>query len=111
MIRTTRNAAGNLVITADNEGRRDLAEAYAAGGYDRAEMEVAESIVPNSELMFIPPEQVGALTGSPILGEAAWTDDGGMDVYGAVFWFPDYMVRDPWEELKNKGRVVFINAA
>lgn len=111
MIRATRNTADNLVITADNESRHDLAEAYFAGGYARAEDYAVHDVCDNSDLMFIPPNAIGALTEAPIIGEAVVNDSGEYEVFGSIWWYPDYQVVDPWEQLKNKGRVVFTKAA
>jgi hypothetical protein len=58
----------------------------------------------------VEPEWIGALTDAPILSDGLnYPDDGGPAVVpgSSVWWFPDYMVRDPWEELAREGRVVF----
>jgi hypothetical protein len=102
-IRTKITPNGNLLITADNAARRDLAEAFASGGYYQMEMVVNEDI----ELTFIPPEAIGALTDAPIIGEAVINDDGDYEGFGNVWWYPDYQVSDPWEELRRRGRVIF----
>ena len=104
---------GALRITADNAGRADLADATRAGGYHRAESEVAESIVGNG-LEFVAPEHIGALTDAPIIAEGfGFTDEGEPELSeGAkVWWFPDYQVRDPWALLRDTGRVDFTLAA
>jgi len=96
-----------LTFMADNEGRADLAAAYRAGGYPRAESEVLSATGGNG-LEMVAPEDIGALTSAPIFSDDFGRADSGEVAHcGRVFWFPDYMVRDPWEELKNKGRVVF----
>jgi len=101
---------GNLLITAGNLARQGLADAYRDGGYAAAECFVGEYILPECGA-FIPPENIGALTDSPIVClDADYPDDGigpiphdGIPVY----WFPNYQVVDPWELLKNTGRVIF----
>lgn len=103
-----------LVITADNAGRRDLADAFRLGGYNRADSEVAEWLLENYELCD-PAHIPGAMTDAPILVEAANVarpDNGQVILYEAcrVFWFPNYMVQCPWETLLDKGRVVFDEA-
>lgn len=108
MIRATITATA-LILTADNEARADLAHAFRQGGYPAAESTVAEEL--HEAFRFILPETVGALTDAPILAPFdAWglEDDGRetLEPGAPVFWFPDYMIRDPWRELANRGRVV-----
>jgi hypothetical protein len=109
---------GDLRITANNEARAILVEAYRRHGYSEAESAMAELL---HELYdFVRPESIGALTEAPILcasddmgySEEAYEAHGGFVPLpdAAVFWFPDYALRDPWEELKNHGFVVFARA-
>lgn len=96
-----------LIFLADNQGRSDLAYAFNEGGYPRAESEVLGEVMGNG-LEWIQPEEIGALTSAPIFGNDAERNDmGDLIRCDDVFWFPDYCLRDPWEELRNKGRVVF----
>ncbi len=117
MIRAT-VAGGALILTADNEGRAELADAFREGlrsdgpcGYVRAESVVMEAL--HEQWEFIAPEEIGALTDAPILADCdglEWSgDDQGRIVRpdAVVAWFPDYMIRDPWRELANRGRVAF----
>lgn len=103
-----------LRLTADNESRTELADAYALGGYPRAESLVAEGL--HEAYEFFPPENIpGALTDAPILVDCdhiGYPDSGDRIAYdGAlIFWFPDYMVTDPFELLKNRGYVEFPEA-
>jgi hypothetical protein len=103
-----------LVLTASNDGRAALAEAARAGGYQRAEDEVSEAL--HEAYEFVRPEDVpGAMTDAPILVDSdalAYPDNGERIILpGAkVFWFPDYMVTDPWELLRTRGRVEFEEA-
>lgn len=105
MLRTYRTPNG-LRITARNGARRELAE---ADGYPARESLVAEWL--HERFEFLRPESIGALTDAPILGDsyAIERDENGELIHtgGPVWWFPDYAVRDPWEELKNTGRVIF----
>lgn len=104
---------GWLRITADNDGRRTLSERYRVGGYPQAEAEVAADIVGNG-LDFVAPQHIGALTDSPIIAEGFHVDDDGEPQLAAdakVWWFPDYMVRDPWDILRRTGRVDLVLAA
>ncbi|ARK07590.1 hypothetical protein LAV_00215 [Sphingobium phage Lacusarx] len=103
-------ASSCLIVTADNSARSELADAYALGGYPRAEMLVIDNLHEAFEL--IDPAALGALTDAPILMAS---DDTGIDDDGArtftdgapVYWYPNYCISDPWEALKNTGRVVF----
>lgn len=110
MIKTRILSNGNLLLTADNEARQELAEAYAAGGYPRAERCISEELHENME--FVQPEEIGALTDAPILAFCDDLDypdnDDRILIEGAsVYYFGDYAITDPFEQLKNRGRVVF----
>lgn len=114
MIRILPN--GDLLLTADNAIRSGLAEAYRSGGYPEAESLVLEMLrngCCQMHLDLIPPENIGALTDAPIVAEADYPDDGSGPVPypdSPVWWYPDYAIIDPWEQLKNKGRVVLTRA-
>ena len=58
---------------------------------------------------WIRPEEIGALTDAPILGQVTRNDDGDF-LDGDVYWFPDYMVTDPVEHLLTHGYVIFQKA-
>lgn len=104
-----------LVITASNDGRATLADLYREGrGYNGAESELAEAF--HEAYEFVRPEDVpGAMTAAPILVDAddvLHPDNGEILILprSRVFWFPDYCVEDPYETLKNRGRVEFVEA-
>ena len=103
---------GFLKITADNEDRSELAYAYrgetgAPGGYPAADDYVREALY-QAGWEFVRPETVAALTDAPIITNDMQVDDNGDVVHvGDVWWFPGYMITDPWQELKNHGRVIF----
>lgn len=106
---------GSLLILADNADRSELADRYRSGGCMAAEFAVAELL--HERLTFIPPENIGALTSAPIFAnEVNWSecDNGGITPVpypeSLVWWYPNYAVSDPWEELRNHGRVVFTAA-
>ncbi len=104
---------GNLLITADNEFRRYIREGYEECGYIGAECNVMDYLRSSAGgwIEMLKPEVLGALTSAPILTiDPAMNDDGDFVPFptdAPVWWYPDYAVSDPWEELKNKGRVVF----
>lgn len=58
----------------------------------------------------VSPEEIGALTDAPIFGEVSRDDQGKITHIDSLYWFPDYAVKNPAEELKEKGKVVFKNA-
>lgn len=105
---------GNLKITAGNRDRESLAYELRERGYYGGESYVAEAM--RDQLTFIRPECIGALTEAPILtDEADYSEEvmeqgeGGPIPYpdAHVWWFPDYAIRDPWEELSRRGYVEF----
>jgi len=97
---------GCLLIQANNEDRAELKCQYEQGGYPRAEDFVIESM---GQLGYdwVLPEECGALTSAPIFSdEKTMNDEGEVTFVGDVWWFPNYMLDDPWEILKNRGRVI-----
>lgn len=109
-IRAAIQPNGALLITANNEARAELAQAFRDGGYPKAESAVIDGL--HERYSWVRPELIGALTDAPILTEyqsVNYADDGVMSVDpdAKVWWFPGYEMRDPWRELADKGRVVF----
>lgn len=103
---------GHLKITAGNALRADLAEAFRLGGYPRAEETACEHLR-SYGYEFVLPETINALTEAPILThDPDYPDEGGVVPHEGepVFWFPNYMVEDPWRTLADTGRVVFTRA-
>jgi len=75
------------------------------GEFDsRAEYEALEHLTCNSELGWINPEEIGALTSAPILG---LRDELGEPI--AAWGFMDYQVRSFLTDLIENGRAVFIS--
>jgi hypothetical protein len=104
-----------LVLIANNEGRAALAENYRLKrGYRGAEGIVAEAL--HEQFEFVVLEYIsGALTDAPILvacDDLGYPDNGECVITPSapIFWFPNYMVEDPFETLKNRGRVAFDQA-
>lgn len=100
---------GNLILTASNTDRRELAEAWRCHhNWDRQWYDIIGPFQENGELYDVAPEDIAALTSAPILTDDFTThDDGTREALGRVWWFPNYMIRDPLEELRNRGRVEF----
>ena len=99
---------GDMILTADSDFRDEIS-AFLADGRDPSG-EIAEMILDrcNDGPDFILPEWVGAMTDAPIIAEHVnFTDDGTPEIEGRVWWFPSYMVTDPWRELADTGVVRF----
>ena len=99
------NTNGCLILTADSQDRKAIRQIMREHGTtNQAEAEALESLLTNSELDWIAPEEIGALTSAPILGlrdangepEAAWG-------------FMDYQVRSFLQDLAKNGKAVFIS--
>lgn len=103
-MRVTKTPAG-MLVQANNEERGDLAGFLREGERGRAAMMLAEGLHEIAESL--PPENIAALTDQPLFADWAHDDDGGLTVYGPVYGFPDYAVRDELEELAWKGRAFF----
>lgn len=100
---------GDLRFAASVSDREDLAQAYADGGYPKAEALVVDSVIGNG-LEFVAPENIGALTNAPIFSDGFWHRDNGQPMLhkdAKVWWFPDYQVIDPWARLRDLGYVDF----
>jgi hypothetical protein len=106
---------GLLIITASNDGRAELAAAYndpKYGGYSRAEGVIAEGLHEAYEPWDADDAPDAWLCSAPFMIDCdgiSYPDNGQRVVYAGtpVFYFPNYMVEDPWETLKNKGRVIW----
>lgn len=124
------NTNGCLILYAANEDRHAIAELIRAEGTtSRAEYEALESLICNSELEWIRPEEIGALTDAPILGirgdarkvpkrckypeHLHITSGDGKHTYyqpvTAAWGFMDYQVRSFLTDLRDKGKAVFVS--
>jgi len=111
-ITATLLASGDLQLTADNETRAWIKEQQARevdslsilsagtdhywtnGSYEPFDAGQANPFV--------------GLTDAPCIAESMTVhDDGEREVIGCLWYFSAYMLRDPIEELKTRGRVVF----
>lgn len=103
---------GTLTITASNEGRAELADAYRRGGYRYAEQVIAEGLHEAYEPWDADDAPDAWLCSAPFMIDCdgiSYPDNGERVVYAGtpVFYFPNYVVEDQWETLKNTGRVVW----
>jgi hypothetical protein len=105
-----RVSENGITITLTPEGKEALVEEMADGDKrsDDILFSLLEEHVQDGTIDFIQPEEVGALTDSPIFGTDVERDDsGGIAGYTAVYWFPNYQVADPVEILLEDGEVFF----
>jgi len=66
--------------------------------------EALETMISNSELDWIAPDECKDLTDAPILG---FRDQDG-EATGERWAYMDYQAKDPLEELREKGEIVFV---
>ena len=110
------NKSGDLLLLANNDKRSEIASLLRDRGYGEADRFIRECLETTGILYFVPPENICALTGAPILTNeysvSEAQDDQNLQNYpdAGLWWFPDYMVTCPWEQLAWRGRVLFRNA-
>ncbi len=101
---------GDLKITInDPEDQAELKEKVAAGDTsDSLFIDAIDHALGNG-LNLVRPETIGALTSSLILSDVpVFDEEDANDAEGAKFWwYPDYQVRSPVEDLAEKGFVIF----
>ena len=124
------NTNGCLIIRADDTEREMLKElANDQGEFTGdAEYQALDGLICNSELAWIRPEEIGALTSAPILGlrgEARpitpdinpdyvhvvghWDNKTWYEPVEAAWGFMDYQVRSFVQDLIDTGKAVFIS--
>lgn len=97
---------GQLHIRLDPEAREEVEELLDKP-VDQAFAELIEYHLANGWTL-LDPEDVGALTASPILSEEVqYDEDGNIASVGRVYWYPEYQVKSEIEELLEDGEVVF----
>lgn len=107
---------GNLLVTASNAARQQIAHDLSLGwSYWSILCEAFEQYACNGSFTVFDAGNANpciGLTCAPCVAESMTiSDEGHNEIDGRLWWFPDYMIRDPLEELKNKGRTVFQLAA
>lgn len=103
---------GDLLVTADNAMRSNLAEALRSDrGYWSAFADLFESYSCNGSYT---PFDAGegnpfvGLTSAPCIAESMdYPDSGEAEIVGRLWWFPHYAIDDPLQELARHGRTVF----
>jgi hypothetical protein len=93
-----------IITLTSNDERKELKELKNNGELDSDDSmyEFFETLIANNSFEWISPEEINALTDAPILG---FKDENGniTDVY----WFPDYAVISPLQELLTDGKIIF----
>lgn len=102
---------GNLLLTAGNATRAWLKEMRETQDEVATLIHATEPYWTNGRFE---PFDAGlanpfvGLTDAPCIAEEmAYNDDGTREVIGRLWWFPDYCIRSPTEELIQRGRTVF----
>lgn len=100
--------SGDLRIEADESDREFLRECAASETLqsDDTMYEVFEKLTCNSDLQWVNPEELGALTSAPILGTC---DETGTNIIDA-WWYPGYELRSPQQDLMETGKCTFKKA-
>lgn len=112
MITCTVMPSGALKITAGNETRRYIAERQRAGeGFYSIFAGLFEPYFTNGGYELFDAGQANpfvGLTDAPCIAESLTVnDDGSREIDGRLWYFANYMLRDPLDELKSRGRVTF----
>lgn len=101
---------GNLRFTIEGEEREMWREKMAEPDTYVSIVDIfSESGLPgNTDLEVVRPEEVGALTDSPIFAYGCERADD-FDLLSAehLWWFPNYQIEDPGEILIRTGQVLF----
>ena len=99
---------GDLIVSISHDEQEQLqALRDELGDEFGTDQNLFESLIANSELSWISPEHIGALTDAPILGiQGASGELGDVDQAWA---FMDYALRSPQDDLADKGRVRFVS--
>jgi hypothetical protein len=107
-----KQANGNVRIVLLQEAKDDVQE-IASQEVD-ADSKLSETIEWQlcNGWSLVRPEEIGALTDAPILSEEIEHDDqGNVLKVGMVYWYPQYEVLDPVEQLLENGYIEFVSEA
>lgn len=96
-IRTQELPNGDLQISVqDKSEQQEIADAVAGGDVSDQSMIDAFEHMTSNGFDWVAPEEIGALTSAPILRYD-----------NKVWWYPDYQVRSPMEDLAETGTTTF----
>lgn len=100
-------ANGNIVLTPDD--KQSLIDMHNQTGDDLSILcEALEHYSTNGSYTPVSADQLGGLSQAPCIVESVdITDDGDLTPEGRVWWFPDYMIRNPIKEIIEDGYVIF----
>jgi hypothetical protein len=94
-----------LVLTINGDERDELSELLE---YNPNQVEAFMGDLLHEKWDFISPENIGALTDSPILSnDVDYLDNGDIQVNGLVAWYPNYQIECPFTILAKTGKVTF----
>lgn len=115
-MRFFQTSAGNLCLQSEADDIEMLDELMRQHGHDEdaflSGLLEETGWTPNGHLHRVRPEQVGALTNSPLLSDAITIGDGGDLLHvGKLWWYPNYMVSNLAERLVKDGSVTLTLAA
>jgi hypothetical protein len=105
----------DLVITISPEGQKELQQEKEDDpgnfGSDNFMWDLLEPVWANGYTQ-VDPSLVGALTSAPMLTDGSSSDDGSSiePADAKVFWYPNYQVRSPQDDLLESGRTIFQGA-
>lgn len=98
----------NLKIYADIELQQELTELGDDIQQDAVMHDILEPLTCNSDIEWVAPEEINALTDAPILGTVTRDDMGEITEVHAIWWYPNYAIRSPLEDLRDDGFTIFI---
>lgn len=107
------NTVGNLVIAVDQEGRELIEELIEQGTHDEVGIlrELMESHWTNGSYEPFDAGQANpfvGLTDAPCIAECMnHEDDGTRTIEGRFWYYPEYMIKSPLQELVRNGQVTF----
>lgn len=107
---------GHLLLTAGNDCRAALKRAKESSHYSEVAA-LYEALEPYWTNGGFQPFDAGdgrpfvGLTSAPCIAEGMdYPDDSEPVIVGRLWWYPDYMIRSPVDELIRRGRTVFKQA-
>jgi hypothetical protein len=97
----------DLIITLNRKNAKGMSKERKIKSEDEVLQDLLEDHLSNG-LDWIYPEDVGALTNSPIISDVAeYNDQGELISCDYLWWFPNYQVTDLIKELFKTGKLVF----
>ena len=100
---------GNLIFKLTASGLAEINEAQADGKNIHADdffLTIVECPLCNG-LSIVPPEDIGAFTSSLIFSDSSKDDEDKWPNDMKVWWYPNYQVRSPVEDLLEYGHCEF----